>query len=86
LHEVLLRAEHEAIEAMTGLLKLFPDVRREHLERSGYFVIHTVESLTHRFAAHPDERLLEPGEFVDELVAMLEAYLTCSNGKKEEPS
>ena len=86
LHEVLLRAEREAIEAMAGLLKLFPEIRREDLERSGYFVIHTVESLTHRFAAHPDEQMIEPSGFVEELVTMLEAYLTCSFDERETRS
>jgi len=78
LHEVLLRAEREAVQAMAGLLRLFPEIRRDDLERSGYFVIHTVESLTHRFAAHPDEQLIDPSGFVEELVTMLYAYLTCS--------
>jgi AcrR family transcriptional regulator len=76
LHEVLARAEHEAIEAMAGWLRLFPGVRRDALDRAGYLVIHTVESLTHRFAAHPEERILDKDDFVAELVAMLEAYLT----------
>ncbi len=86
LHEVLLRAEREAVEAMAGLLKLFPEIRRDDLERSGYFVIHTVESLTHRFAAHPDEQMIDPACFVEELVTMLEAYLTCSFDEQGKPS
>jgi AcrR family transcriptional regulator len=86
LHELLLRSEREAVEAMTGLLKLFPNVRRDHLERSGYFVIHTVESLTHQFAAHPDNRPIASKEFVQELVTMLEAYLTCSESEEARPS
>jgi AcrR family transcriptional regulator len=81
LHEVLLRAEREAIEAMAGLLNLFPEIRRDDLERSGYFVIHTVESLTHRFAAHPDQQMIDPSSFAEELVTMMEAYLTCSLGE-----
>lgn len=76
LHHVLADAEHEAIQAMAGWLRLFPEVRREALDRSAYLVIHAVESLTHRFAAHPDERALDETQFVAELVAMLEAYLT----------
>ena len=86
LHEVLLGAEREAIEAMAGLLKLFPEIRRDDLERSGYFVIHTVECLTHRFAAHPDEQMIDPSGFVEELVTMLEAYLTCSLAEKGKKS
>jgi hypothetical protein len=86
LHQVLLAAERQAIEAMAGLLRLFPEVRREALDRSGYFVIHTVESLTHRFAAHPDEQLVGQEDFVAELVAMLEAYLTRGEPKKRDPA
>ena len=77
LHQVLLSAEREAIEAMAGLLRLFPEVRHDALERAGYFVIHSVESLTHRFAAHPDDQMMvTKDQFVAELVTMLEAYLT----------
>jgi AcrR family transcriptional regulator len=86
LHEVLLQAEREAIEAMVGFLQLFPEIHRKDLEPSGYFVIHTVESLTHRFAAHPDGRMIEPSGFVAELVTMLEAYLTCSRNEKGKQS
>lgn len=78
LHGVLKEAEHEAIETMAGLLRIFPEVRhryREDLERSGYLVIHTVESLTHRFAAHTDEQMIGKEEFVEELVTMIEEYL-----------
>jgi AcrR family transcriptional regulator len=82
LHQVLLGAEREAIDAMAGLLRLFPEVRRDALDRSGYFVIHTVESLTHRFAAHPDGRLVSKDDFVAELVTMLEAYLTLGEHKE----
>lgn len=76
LHQVLLNAEREAVDAMADLLRIFPEVRSENLERSGYFVIHTIESLTHRFVAHPTEQTMTKEEFVTELVAMLEAYLT----------
>lgn len=86
LHQVLLAAERQAIEAMAGLLRLFPDVRRDALDRSGYFVIHTVESLTHRFAAHPDEELVGKDDFVAELVSMLEAYLTRGEPEKQDPA
>lgn len=76
LHEILGRAEREAIDAMAGWLRLFPEVCRDALDCSGYLVIHTVESLTHRFAAHPHEQITGKDDFVAELVAMLEAYLT----------
>jgi AcrR family transcriptional regulator len=76
LDQVLARAEREAIEAMAGWLRLFPEVRRRALDRSAYLVIHAVESLTHRFAAHLDEGVICKEDFVTELVTMLEAYLT----------
>lgn len=75
LHQVLLAAEREAVDAMAGLLRLFPGVRRASLERAAYFVIHAVESLTHHFAAHPDGRVVDQEGFVAELVTLLEAYL-----------
>ena len=75
-HEILGRAEREAIDAMAGWLRLFPEVCRDALDRSGYLVVQTVESLTHRFAAHPHEQITGKDDFVAELVAMLEAYLT----------
>jgi hypothetical protein len=85
LHQVLLGAEREAIEAMAGLLRLFPETRHDALNRSGYFVIHTVESLTHRFAAHPNEQIIKKEDFVAELVSMLEAYLTCGKLQESAP-
>ena len=75
LHEILMEAEAEAVRTMAGLLRLYPEFRRADPESAGYFVIHTVETLTHRFAAHPDHRLMDRGRFVGELVSMLEAYL-----------
>lgn len=83
LHQVLLAAEREAIDAMAGLLRLFPEVRRAALDRAAYFVMHTVESLTHRFAAHPDDQVVGKADFVAELVSVLEAYLTRAAATKE---
>lgn len=83
LHQILLAAEREAIDAMAGLLRLFPEVRRKALDLAAYFVIHTVESLTHRFAAHPDDQVVGKEDFVAELVCVLEAYLTGAAATKE---
>ncbi|MBK6847885.1 MAG: hypothetical protein IPG96_10215 [Proteobacteria bacterium] len=83
LHQVLLGAEREAIEAMAGRLRLFPEVRRAALDCAAYFVIHTVEGLTHRFAAHPADQMVDRNDFVAELVTMLEAYLTRAEETKE---
>ncbi|MBN1612746.1 MAG: hypothetical protein JW940_39350 [Polyangiaceae bacterium] len=44
------------------------------------------QSLTHRFAAHPDEQTIDPSGFVQELITMLEAYLKCSLDEKGKQS
>lgn len=75
LHEVMRSAEQRAIATFSGFLRLHPEVNRNNLDRSGYFVIHTVESLTHRYAAHPGERMMDRDDFIGELVEMLLSYL-----------
>ena len=75
-HRALLEAEHHAAKTVAGLLRLYPDVRHTHLEHAGLLLVQTVESLTHRFAAHPDEQIITRIGLVDEIVTMLEAYLT----------
>ncbi len=77
-HQALLEAERHAAKTVAGLLRLYPDVRRVCLEHAGFLVVQTVESLTHRFAAHPDEQFIPRTTFVDEVVTMLVAYLTCA--------
>ncbi len=77
-HRALLEAEGSAARTVAGLLRLYPEVRRAHLERAGFLVVQTVESLTHRFAAHPDQQVISRANFIDESVTMLEAYLSCS--------
>src|SRR5512137_2136720 len=76
-HQALLEAERRAAKTVAGLLRLFPEVKHTSLERAGFMVVQTVESLTHRFAAHPDDQFVSRAVFVDEVVAMLVAYLTC---------
>ena len=73
-HEALLQAEQEAAKTVAGLLRRYPEVRRDNLGRAAYIAVQTVESLTHRFAAHPDQGLPRRA-FAAELVAMLSAYL-----------
>jgi AcrR family transcriptional regulator len=85
LHQVLLAAEREAINAMAGLLRLFPEVRHRTPDRAAYFVMHTVESLTHRYAAHPENQTIAKDDFVTELVTMLEAYLARANETATTP-
>ncbi len=76
-HQALLEAERHAAKTVAGLLRLYPEVRRTDMAHAGFMVVQTVESLTHRFAAHPDEQFIARTDFVDEVVTMLVAYLTC---------
>lgn len=87
-HRALLEAERHAAKTVAGLLRLYPDVRRTDLEHAGFLVVQTVERLTHRFAAHPDEQFISRAEFENEVVTMLVAYLTCEryvNGAGQGP-
>jgi hypothetical protein len=83
-HQALLEAERRAAKTVAGLLRLFPEVKHTSLERAGFMVVQTVESLTHRFAAHPDDQFVSRAAFVDEVVAMLVAYLTCEAHSKKK--
>jgi AcrR family transcriptional regulator len=74
-HQLLLEAEHQRARAMAGLLRTFPAVRHPSLEHSAYLIIHTVEALTHRFAAHPDDPAINRESLQRELVTMLVQYL-----------
>lgn len=74
-HQDLLESEQRAAAMVAEVLRRYPEIRRPHLDQVGYMVVQTVESLTHRFAAHPDEQVMTSDRFVDELVLMLTAYL-----------
>jgi AcrR family transcriptional regulator len=76
-HRTLLDAERQGARTVAGLLRLYPETRHGNLDRAGFMLVQTVESLTHRFAAHPDEAGMKRPEFVAELVAMLQSYLSC---------
>jgi AcrR family transcriptional regulator len=76
-HQALLEAERGAAKTVAGLLRTHSEIRQASLDHAGFLVVQTVESLTHRFAAHPDEQFIARTRFVDELVIMLVAYLTC---------
>ena len=75
LHDALLHAERDAAKAVAGLLRAHPEVRRRNLDRAAQLAVQTVETLTHRFASHPDQGLSRRG-FANEMVAMLEAYFS----------
>jgi AcrR family transcriptional regulator len=75
-HQALLESERRAARALAGWLRVYPEIRRDHLDHAGYLIVQAVESLTHRFAAHPDEQFITRAGFVEEVVTMLVAYLT----------
>lgn len=74
-HDTFLRTERDVAKTVAGLLRLHPEVRHGNLEQAAILAVQTVESLTHRFAAHP-EQWPSRRAFATELVALLEAYLT----------
>jgi AcrR family transcriptional regulator len=74
-HQALLEAERRAAKTVAGLLRLYREIPHTHLDQAGFLVVQTVESLTHRFAAHPDQQLIPRSRFVAEVVTMLVAYL-----------
>jgi len=76
-HQALLEAERQAAKTVAGLLRLYSEVRHTSLEHTCFVVVQSVESLTHRFAAHPDDQFIPRATFVEEVVTMLVAYLTC---------
>jgi len=76
-HQALLESERNAAKTMAGLLRLFPEASQGVPEHTSFVIVQTVESLTHRFAAHPDDQFIPRATFVDEIVAMFVAYLTC---------
>jgi len=76
-HHALLEAERHAAKTVAGLLRLYSEVRQTGLEHTCFVVVQSVESLTHRFAAHPNDQFIPRTTFVDEVVTMLVAYLTC---------
>jgi AcrR family transcriptional regulator len=81
-HRTLLEAERRAAKTVAGLLHVYPEIRHARLDQAGFLVVQTVESLTHRFAAHPDEQFITRAGFADEVVTMLVAYLTCETRSK----
>ncbi len=78
-HLALLKAERNGAETVAGLLRVYPEIRHSSLDQAGFLVVQTVESLTHRFAAHPYEQFIKRSCFVNEVVNMLVAYLTSHN-------
>lgn len=77
-HQDLLESERQSARTVAGLLRLYPEVRHRRLEHAAFLVVQMVETLTHRFAAHPLEQTIPREDFLEETVTMLEAYLTHS--------
>ncbi|HET8538380.1 MAG TPA: TetR/AcrR family transcriptional regulator [Anaeromyxobacter sp.] len=66
-------AEARAADALAGVLRTFPQVRRPELRRAATLAIQATLGLTHWFIG--PERGLARGAFVDETVDLLQAYL-----------
>lgn len=81
IQEAWLAAEREAARIIAGLLRCYPEVQHPALERAAWIAVQTVESLTHHFAAHP-EQTLSRADFEAELVALVHAYLVHRDGRR----
>lgn len=74
-HLLLLDAEHQLAKTMAGLLYTYAEVRHPQLKHAAYVAIHTIEALTHRFAAHPEDSVISQEVLKAELVMLLDGYL-----------
>ena len=74
-HRRLLEAEFQSVRTLAGLLRTFPEMARPNLEHAAYLVLHAVEALVHRSAAHPMDTTISRDGLRRELLVMLEAYL-----------
>jgi AcrR family transcriptional regulator len=74
-HQAVLQSERDAAGIVADVLARYPEIRRRDPRAVSSLVVQVVESLTHRFAAHPQEQAMTRQAFADELVTMLEAYL-----------
>jgi len=75
IHRLLLDSEHQSAKVLAGLLRTLPGLGHPNLEHAAYVLFHTVEALTHRFAAHPEDPAMTREALQKELVTMLTAYL-----------
>ena len=81
LHRHQTRLRQEAVDSVARLMEANPAIARPDPERAAYLVVETVESLTHRYAAHPEYQTIGEAEFVEEVVDLLEGYLTLGSGR-----
>lgn len=75
------KRSQEAVDAVARLLEASPAIARPNADRAAYLVVEAVESLTHRWAAHPEYQTMEEDAFVEEVVDLLEGYLTLASGR-----
>jgi len=61
--------------ARDGAAQASPQVKHPHVERAAYLAVDVVDSLTHRYAAHPELQTMSERKFVEEIVTLLERYL-----------
>ncbi len=73
----VLEAENESVRILAGLLEVCPQVARGDVSSAAFFVIHTTESLVRWFVAQRENSRIKRSTFLDELLDLLESYLTC---------
>jgi AcrR family transcriptional regulator len=81
LHQRQMRLRQEAVDSVARMMEANPAIARPDLDRAAYLVVEAVESLTHRYAAHPEHQTMGEPEFVDEVVDLLEGYLTLASDR-----
>ena len=75
LHACVLRTEETLAHLVEALLRQSDEVRLPDTDTAAHLVVQTTEALTHRFAHQGIHDLPRP-RFVDEVVALLEGYLS----------
>ena len=73
--DALGQIEDATVEAIEALLRAHPDVKVKHPDVAAYLLVQSIEALSHRFVLHPPRSLKTRACFVEEVVAMLSAYL-----------
>lgn len=74
LHACVLQTEETLAHRIDALLEASDEVALDDTDTAAHFVVQTTEALTHRFA-HQGIHDLPRERFVDEVVALLDAYL-----------
>lgn len=74
-HAELAPMEDELGREIAGLLRQHPQVQTSQPEIAAWMLVHATSSLVHDFIVHPPPGLERRGDFIDQLVRMLSAYL-----------